>query len=562
MKERGVEREFEELSSKIARLESLRDQLDALDTKGFETEERLIRSKLKDVSSISTIERDLRALQDKISAKVHHTHHLHGRVHAKEKQDIDSIKRRINELRTLIKKKQHVSVKKQLTKQEVAFVHDIPQLKSELTKLTGAFSKHTSRPNVHIDSGVGVLVDSRFDEFISLLKAELSERLKERELSIDKTLKEDLHTREAAFMHKYHEIAEEFKQKYDERVKHDLAHEIKNRFTRELHRKLSEERTRLVHGILRDHAARLARDRAHLASTMNRAYQEKQKHLEHALSEERSKLEAAFKRKQSSLSKQLARAEERAHAHEKSHTSFVSAIERERSALSKARQTLQTSMAEERKKLLDEHRSREAHATKEVVLLKKHLSKDYESEKKKRLGQAKAQLARRFANLDQTYAHRLRRLDEQKELLERKSKKLAALQASRTLLFQKKKEAQLALDSSRKAHEQHLREVEQRLRKQYEEKREAHTRLIEKRTALIRKQFAAQLHTRLSSVRKEHESHIASELRKREQVLRREMEQAYHIRLQKELAKREAMLQERKRAIEQHVLAKVKTLLR
>lgn len=64
-----VEREFDDLTKKIAQLETFRHELASLNTRGFETEARLIRSKLHDVTAIPAIAQELAALRKKIKER-------------------------------------------------------------------------------------------------------------------------------------------------------------------------------------------------------------------------------------------------------------------------------------------------------------------------------------------------------------------------------------------------------------------------------------------------------------------------------------------------------------
>ena len=56
---KSVKKEFEDFANKIARLEYLKHELDAMDKGGFKSEVRLIRAKLKDVNSIKEAENDI-----------------------------------------------------------------------------------------------------------------------------------------------------------------------------------------------------------------------------------------------------------------------------------------------------------------------------------------------------------------------------------------------------------------------------------------------------------------------------------------------------------------------
>ena len=209
-----VKKEFNEFADKVTRLESLRQQLNVLDTRGFETDARLIKAKLKDINAIPQITRELGVLRKKIekssAAKPRGVSRESRKEHRKVLEEAKGIKRKLNEERTevlkqtssmkrriselqeLIKKKRRISVKKQLNDKEVNFVRDIPKLEKELGSLTDAFKKHTSSAKLKIDSGVGIMVDTKFDDFIMNIKADLSHKLKEKEMSMDSVLEHNL----------------------------------------------------------------------------------------------------------------------------------------------------------------------------------------------------------------------------------------------------------------------------------------------------------------------------------------------------------------------------------
>jgi len=66
---REIKRDFEVFSKGIERLEELKQELESLNTKGFEEEVRLIKADLKNVSAIPKIEKQLAELKRKISGK-------------------------------------------------------------------------------------------------------------------------------------------------------------------------------------------------------------------------------------------------------------------------------------------------------------------------------------------------------------------------------------------------------------------------------------------------------------------------------------------------------------
>ena len=193
-----IQKEFNEFAEKIAKLESLKHELDALDTKGFESEARLIRAKLKDIGEIPSITRNISELKKKIEKK-----------HAGGGDAGAALKRRISHLEGLIAEKKRPRAK-QLTGKEVEEVKDIPKLEGELHKLRKLFEEHMSQKKVKVDTGVGLIVDSKFDDFISQIKADLTEKLREEEKLLrdgeSLRLRADLEKRKEVFAEKAAEL--------------------------------------------------------------------------------------------------------------------------------------------------------------------------------------------------------------------------------------------------------------------------------------------------------------------------------------------------------------------
>ena len=64
-----IEREFKELERSIQRLKELERELNSLNTEGLESEANAIRSKLKDPRKVGEIEKDIKALKEKIKER-------------------------------------------------------------------------------------------------------------------------------------------------------------------------------------------------------------------------------------------------------------------------------------------------------------------------------------------------------------------------------------------------------------------------------------------------------------------------------------------------------------
>ena len=120
---------FEVFKFGVERLKELERELNSLDKRGFIKEEQSIRIKLKNVSEIPAIEKEIKSLKLKISEKY----------------------------------------------------RPKPKIEEAEKKEKGK-----------IDLGVGVLVDINFDNFINEVKTSLSKRVTTREKEVDNLLKSDL----------------------------------------------------------------------------------------------------------------------------------------------------------------------------------------------------------------------------------------------------------------------------------------------------------------------------------------------------------------------------------
>ena len=172
-KKEDVKKEFTNFAKKIAEIESLKQELNALNAKGFETEAKLIKSKLKDINAIPEIKKEINSLREKI---------------------IHSTPSRKN-------------------------IENIPKLESEVKNLKKDFEEHTKPSKMKIDTGVGILVNSKYDDFIDEIKAELTQRLKAKEITIKNKLKANLKENKEIFAAKYANLINEFHKKYQEKVK-------------------------------------------------------------------------------------------------------------------------------------------------------------------------------------------------------------------------------------------------------------------------------------------------------------------------------------------------------
>ena len=295
-----VKREFDAFAEKVARLESFRHQLETLNTKGFEHETKSIRAKLNDINAISQVAREIDELRRKISRQ-----HKTGEESKKEHEKIsamgqylerktEGMRHKIVQLEKEIAEKKKVSGRKQLTSEEVDYVRDMPKLEHELKKLNNLLEEHLKSHKVKIDAGVGLIVDTKFDDFISEIKAELTERLKEKETLMDKELGADLKDREIVFADKYKTLVEEFHKRYRQKVHDELGHEVKKNFESALHNRLENEKRRIVDSLVRENVRRLHGAKKKLIEQLEQKYTGKERRLQ-------VKLEGIYRKKTSKL---------------------------------------------------------------------------------------------------------------------------------------------------------------------------------------------------------------------------------------------------------------------
>ncbi|MEK6906300.1 MAG: hypothetical protein AABW81_01625, partial [Nanoarchaeota archaeon] len=294
-------KDFETFKFGVERLKELKQELDSLDTRGFSLEEQAIRSKLKNVSEILNVERLLKTLRLKINKK-----YRPSRKKSIIKEEIKDIKENIPELKREIKKlsekidesgkrKDRISrrdiseIKENLPELQREIkrlgkkVDDSPEIKEEIKKLEKKLVESRKKKGV-IDSGVGVLVDSDFNSFLTHLKSSLSERIRSREKEVDDVLKTDLKERENKFRERYESLVREYNQhktkvekdfnkKYDLKVKSSLQKEISEKFSEKLKNTLEKERVELGKSYknqLKSHALeQLKRDEKRLRERLN-----------------------------------------------------------------------------------------------------------------------------------------------------------------------------------------------------------------------------------------------------------------------------------------------------
>lgn len=356
-----IKKEFDDFARKIAKLESLRQELSSLDARGFEKEVRVIESRLHDVNAIPRIERELEALREKIQ-----------RRHSEEegaKDEHKVLSKRISELQELISKKKNIAGKSQLNKEQVEFVKDIPELEREMKKLHKEFEAHIGKPKTRIDTGVGILVNARFDDFINEIKGELTQKLKEKELSMDQKFEHELKDKEEFLESKYKELVLEYEGRYRKKVRDELNKEVREKFEAELRERLRKEEEKLVEALLRENVRRLMNEKKAIVSKFEKEYKSRSEQFKKFLLEKKSNKLKALESQKSRLSVALRVAREKEERAEKEKAMLeavlkeeVQRIEKEKAKLREKELSLVRKVSEERNAKLNEFRkTRETH---------------------------------------------------------------------------------------------------------------------------------------------------------------------------------------------------------
>tara|TARA_Y100000034_G_scaffold128946_1_gene184484 strand:- start:488 stop:2692 length:2205 start_codon:yes stop_codon:yes gene_type:complete len=289
-----VKKEFDKFANKISRLESLKHELNTLDTVGFESDVGKIRGKLKDINAIPDIESRLAELKTKVehrdSKKVIKNKATRKLIERSKSvhEDRGVMTKKIADIESSLGEKRKVLVKGQLSKNEVKTVKEIPRMHRQLGALRRDLHEHTKMARVKVDSGVGVLVDSKFDDFVAAIKGDLSKKLREKELGVDKRLQEDLTSHKRDFERKYKTVVRNFNEKYKDRVSTELEKEVQERFAAELNAKLEEEKKKIIIALIQENARRLHAEKSKMIEDLEGKYRKKEKDMQAALDKEES----------------------------------------------------------------------------------------------------------------------------------------------------------------------------------------------------------------------------------------------------------------------------------
>ena len=356
-------KDFETFKFGVERLKELKKELDSLDTRGFSKEEQEIRIKLKNVSEIPYIEKEIKILKSKINKK----------YHPKKRKSI--VKKDIHDIK-----------------------EDIPELKKEIKKIGKKVEESAKRKKETPDSGVGILVDTDFNDFLNNIKSSLSDRVKSKEKEVEDVLKTDLQKREEKFREKYVGLIREFNEKkrklenqlnkkYATKVKTTLQKEISEKFNYKLRKKLNAEKVELGKRYI-------ASLREHAKTELEKQKKELRKRLERELAKEIKLMQLQKEREETEFQKQkgieINKLEKEETEFQKQKGMEINKLEKEETGFQKLKQDFILQKQEEKKKikakLIDEfHGKLERELSKREIKIRQQLRNEFELNLKKKI---------------------------------------------------------------------------------------------------------------------------------------------------------------------------------
>ena len=175
-----LRKNFYNFQKKIDRLEEFKHELNSLEnkglTKGFEKEVNILRSRLKDTTALPQLEKRMTALRKNIRSK----------RTIKKKSPIKGIQTRVGRIDNTVSDT-NVLLRKGMSKVEhiddtvgdtnTLLRKDMKDLKLSVDE---GIERMTEKPK-SIDSGVGLIVDEEFQDFVKSIKLELTEKVKNKE---------------------------------------------------------------------------------------------------------------------------------------------------------------------------------------------------------------------------------------------------------------------------------------------------------------------------------------------------------------------------------------------
>ncbi len=420
----STRRDFEVFAKGVERLEELRAELNNLNTKGYEQEAASIRSKLKNVSYIPQIEREIKDLKAKLSGtykkKVSDAHKDILKKVSDLKKSVPNhsgIHRKIRELEKHIPDKEKLGRKIRSIEKNVELVKNVPKMQRQIRDFK-EFVDNKKKEDIRkaemlkkLDPNINFLINDKFNLSLSEIKAELANQVNNKETVIENQLQEDFHTKIKNFERKYYLLEKDLEKKYRDKLRDSFQREVKNRFNKTLNERVGNIKIRLI----RDNNRRLENERKNLRALKEKKIRElKESHRRF------SQLHKNFREKVEAKMAQLKKLREETDK-EKSN---LNELYRVKLAKEKERLKLKDS------RLLKNHRSELSENTnrkiaeihkKEDIRLKTQISilKKEEAEKLKELKNSSENLKRLRRNLKKEEAEKIKKLKGSNERLEK-----------------------------------------------------------------------------------------------------------------------------------------------
>ncbi|MBT3405307.1 hypothetical protein HN832_05005 [archaeon] len=255
----SLKRDFEIFSKGVQRLEELKAELNALDTKGFESDVAVIKSKLKNVSEISNIEKKLKQLKIKISLNRNNSRKratlkvkaIHSKINRIEDklEDVEKnagVRRKIKKLENDLKQKSLVSSTKNSINSR-----KLIEMQKELILLQkqAAHQKREEKRKrellKRIDPSVDITVNEMFGFSLEEIKSELSKKIKNKETDLEKNFRDNIEAKEQEYKLKGNALRQKYHDLYSEKVNKKLEKEIQKRFNKLLKIALKKQKVNL-----------------------------------------------------------------------------------------------------------------------------------------------------------------------------------------------------------------------------------------------------------------------------------------------------------------------------
>ncbi len=540
-----LKKEFDSFAKGIAQLEALRNELNSLDSSGFELEVKSIRSKLKDIYEIPEIKKEMDSLKRRIAKR-----DANKVVHVKK------ITGQTRDLRKKIERLEKKRVKKQLSKSQVSSISEIPKIEKELSGLKKSFREHSSSTNLRIDSGVGVLVDSKFDDFVRSLKGELSLKLKQRKSDLSKEMERGLAKKKKEFESRYKKLVKEQHENYKKRVDEELNNEVKKRFDRELDRSLVRERNRIISELIKEDSKRLDSERKSLGKKLHEHYSKKERMLDMKINAEKKKLKESLSKVKGMRLKNASHRKAFAKYKKKQLAKLVDTISDERKKLSEIEKSKLKAIENLKREQNTKTRKQRDLLGKRIVSLDKTEKKDKEI------------LRAKLKELKNKDSQRASWIEEEKKRLQKFAKsKRDSLDKRFVELKKQESEEMKEISGEKEKLKVRFGELKKEFEMLKEAERERHERTLsaEKRKMLLnvraeKANLAKQLEEKVEKMRVANEFKVKKGLEEREKLLRKKLDVEYRDKMEVAIRSKMVEVEKKKLELEKHIIAQAKRI--